>query len=222
MTDTPRPPGDQITPDDPLKDPRLASFLRRKAVLRAAVGRLVPRLRALFIVGGLMIVFGSLALASVTMSRLNSLVPVGIFMLIAGFLETGLGHVARTADRTAGSEPDPANGFFTAGIIHMIAGLVVAFGSFLPDHVHGMLTGIILMAAGVTWLRMGFAMPGRYQSAIIPLSGGLTAVIGILLMLGWGGRNPAAMGLLLSIELLVRGWAWTGFAVQLGKSTRRT
>lgn len=200
-----------------MADPRVVDLLRRKDILRSAIGRLVPRLRALFILGGLLILFGSLALASVTMSRLNSLVPVGILMLIAGFLESGVGHVARTADRGAKDEPGPPNPILTAGIIHMIAGLVVAFGGFLPANIQGMLAGIILMGAGITWLRMGFAMPKRYQSAIIPLSGGASAVIGILLMLGWGGRDPAGVGLLLSVDLLVRGWAWLGFAIQLSR-----
>lgn len=200
-----------------MADPRVVDLLRRKDILRAAIGRLVPRLRAMFILGGLLILFGSLALASVTMSRLNTLVPVGILMLIAGFLETGLGHVARVADRSAEAQPDAPNPILTAGIIHMIAGFVVAFGTFLPPNIQGMLVGIILMGAGVTWLRMGFAMPKRYQSAIIPLSGGASAVLGILLMLGWGGRDAAGIGLLLSIDLLVRGWAWLGFAIQLSR-----
>lgn len=213
-------PGSGPKNGDPLNDPRLASFLRRRAVLDAALARLEPRVRALFFIGILLVIAGSLALASVTMSRLNSLAPVGIFMLIAGFLETGLGHVARTADLKAGADPDPPNGILTAGIIHMICGLVTAFGTFLPAHVHGMLIGIILMAAGVTWLRMGFAIPERFQSAIVPLSGGVSAVIGILLMLGWGGRDPAAMGLLLSVDLLVRGWAWIGLASQVSKRAR--
>lgn len=205
---------------DPLNDPRMASFLRRRALLDAAFKRLEPRVRALFFIGILMVIAGSLALASVTMSRLNSLAPVGIFMLIAGFLETGLGHVARTADLKAGADPDPPNGILTAGIIHMICGLITTFGAFLPVHVHGMLIGIVLMAAGVTWLRMGFAMPERFQSAIIPVSGGVSAVIGILLMLGWGGRDLSTMGLLLSIDLLVRGWAWIGLASQVSKRMR--
>ncbi len=209
---------------DPAKDPRVQALLARKALLRVAVGRLEPRLRALFVLGFLLVAFGSLALASVTMSRLNSLVPVGLFMLVAGFLESGVGHVARLAGpRTASATEipaDPPNPILTAGILHMLAGIIVAFGSFLPADVHAMLAGIVLMAAGVTWLRMGFAMPRRYQSAIIPLSGGVTAVLGILLMVGWGGRDPAAVGLLLSIELLVRGWAWVGFAARLGKRAR--
>lgn len=194
-----------------MADPRVVALLRRREILEDGIARLLPRLRVFFVVGALLVLMASAAMASVLLMRSTSLAPVGIFMALAGLLESGIGHLAR------GGGPN-ANPWQTAGVLHIVAGIVTIFGpGLLPGWVLVTLIGANLLGAGVTWLRMGFAMPEKYQTGVIPLSGGITSVIALLLILRWGADDPLLLGLMLAGEMLVRGWAWIAMGMILGK-----
>lgn len=194
-----------------MADPRVVALLRRREALEAALSRLLPRLRVFFVVGGLLALMASASGVGLLVTRSTSLAPIGIFMAIAGLLESGVGHLAR------GGGAD-GNGWQTAGVLHLIAGALVIFGAgVMPGWVLVSLVGACLLGAGVSWLRMGFAMPERFQTGVIPLSAGLTCVIAILLILRWGATDPLLLGLLLSTEMLLRGWSWIALGAVLGK-----
>lgn len=194
-----------------MADPRVVALLRRREILEAALERLLPRLRVFFVVGALLALMASAAAAGVLLTRSNSLAPIGIFMALAGLFESGVGHLAR------GGGPH-GNAWQTGGVLHLVAGGLVLFGSgVVPGWVLVSLVGACLLGAGVSWLRMGFAMPERYQTGVIPLSAGLTCVIALLLILRWGANDPLLLGLLLSGEMLIRGWSWIALGAILGK-----
>ncbi len=194
-----------------MADPRVVALLRRREILEQAVGQLLPRVRVFFVVGGLLVLMASAAMASVLLMRSMSLAPVGIFMVLAGLFESGIGHLGR------GGGPN-SNPWQTAGVVHIAAGVVTIFGpGVLPGHVLVSIAGMCLLLAGLIWMRMGFAMPERFQTGVIPLSAGATCIIGILLILRWGANDPLLLGLLLSGEMLVRGWSWVALGMVLGK-----
>ena len=194
-----------------MADPRVVALLRRREILNEGIGHLLPRIRVFFVVGGLLVLMASAAMASVLLMRSSSLAPIGIFMILGGLFESGIGHLARAGGPNS-------NPWQTAGVLHIIAGVVVVFGSgVLPGWVLVSLAGASLLGAGVTWLRMGFAMPEKYQTGVIPLSAGITCVIAILLVLRWGANDPLLLGLLLAGEMLVRGWSWVVIGMTLGK-----
>ena len=194
-----------------MADPRVVALLRRREILEEGIGRLLPRIRVFFVVGGLLVLMASAAMASVVMMRSSSLAPIGIFMMLAGMFESGIGHSAR------GGGPD-GNPWQLAGVLHIIAGAVIfTLHGVIPGWVLVSLCGAAMLGAGVTWLRMGFAMPEKYQTGVIPLSAGITCVIAILLVLRWGANDPLLLGLLLAGEMMVRGWSWVALGMVLGK-----
>ena len=194
-----------------MADPRVVALLRRREILESALEALKPRLRVFFVVGGFIVLAGSAAMASVLLLRSVSLAPVGILIALCGLFEAGVGHLGRAGGPNG-------NAWQTAGVLHFIAGLLTIFGpASLPGWVVVTLIGACVMGAGVTWLRMGFAMPEKYQSGVIPLSAGVTCVVGILLVLRWGANDPLLLGLMLAGEMLVRGWTWIVFGLVLQK-----
>lgn len=194
-----------------MADPRVVALLRRREILDEAIGVLKPRLRVFFVVGGLLVLMASAAMASVLLMRSTSLAPVGIFMALAGLFESGIGHLARAGGPSG-------NPWQTAGMLHLVAGVITIFGpGVLPGWVLVTLIGAALLGAGVTWLRMGFAMPEKYQTGVIPLSAGITSVIALLLILRWGANDPLLAGLMLAGEMLVRGWTWVALGMILEK-----
>jgi uncharacterized membrane protein HdeD (DUF308 family) len=194
-----------------MADPRVVALLRRREILEAGLEILLPRLRVFFVVGGILVLMASAGMSSVVLMRSTSLAPIGIFMVVAGLLESGIGHIAR------GGSPN-SNPWQTAGVLHMVAGIVTIF---LPPVVPGWvlvtLVGASVLGAGVTWLRMGFAMPERFQTGVIPLTAGISCVIALLFIFRWGANDPLLMGLMLSGEMLLRGWAWIVLGIILGK-----
>ncbi len=196
-----------------MADPRVVALLRRREILEESIGRLLPRLRVFFVVGGLLVLMASAAMASVLLLRSTSLAPIGIFMVLAGMFESGIGHLAR------GGGPN-GNPWQTAGVMHIIAGGVIfIFHGVIPGWILVSLTGAAMLGGGVTWLRMGFAMPEKYQTGVIPLSAGITCVIAILLVLRWGANDPLLLGLLIAGDMLVRGWSWVALGLMLRKRT---
>lgn len=197
-----------------MADPRVVALLRRREILEAGIAQLLPRIRVFFVVGALLVLMASAALTSALLMRSNSLAPVGIFMALAGLFESGIGHLARAGGPNS-------NPWQTAGVLHLTAGVITIFGSgVLPGWVLVSLIGASLLGAGVTWLRMGFAMPEKFQSGVIPLSAGITCVIALLLIMRWGAADPLLLALMLSGEMLVRGWSWIALGAVLGKRTQ--
>lgn len=197
----------QTPPDG---EPPRDSKQERTALLDAAVTRLLPRLRIMYVTAALLILFGSAALASLSITRTDSLVPVAIFLLIGGLVESGTGHHA--------SGDGPATPWVRSGLLTFGAGIVTLAAAVLPGLVVYILLGLIYSCIGFIWLRAGFAMPSRYETPVVQLAGGAGLLVGMLLLSRWGDGQLHGAGLLMSLEMMVRGWAWAGFAFVL---TRR-
>lgn len=186
---------------------------RRRDTLDAAMSRLIPRLRILSAVGGMLILFGSLALASGLLFKSAGLVPVGVLMILGGLFELGLGQHA------AGD--GPVVSWQISGGTQMFAGLIVLISPFLPSIVFSTLAGGAVLFAGITWLRMAVSLPEKYQIPLLHICGGITGMAGLLILSRWAGADLRLIGLMLGCEMLARGWVWVGFAYSISKKLNR-
>ncbi len=199
-----------------MNDTRQTLLERRRIIVEKAVYRLLPRLRILQVVGAVLVALGSLALAAAALPRVSSLVPIGILMAVGGLFEMGAGQVARED-----TDNSPLTPWIMSGGCHMAAGAVAIFALFLPASLVTPAIGVLLLFAGITWMRAGFALPERFQASIVPLCGGITACAGLLLLSRWTGGNQSLLAIVLGCEMLVRGWSWLGFALGLSKGLKR-
>ncbi|MGE3245092.1 MAG: hypothetical protein AB7F96_01845 [Beijerinckiaceae bacterium] len=197
-----------------MNDERQGLLARRQELMIKTLERLIPRIRVMYVAGGLLVLLGSAALASAMVSKVDSLVPIGIFMVVGGLFEMGVGHVAREED----GAPPP---FMLSGAAHMIAGFTAMFGPLLPGYALTSILGTSLAFAGVTWMRAGFALPQTVQAPVVALSGGITGLAGLLILSRWAGDNHHIMALLLGGEMMLRGWAWFAFALTLQRVMRK-
>lgn len=200
-----------------MNDLRQTLLERRRIIVEKAVLRMLPKLRILNVTGGLLVVVGSLALAASLFSRQTSLIPIGILMVVGSLFEMGVGHIARDPEE----ENAPATPWIVSGMSQFVAGVVVMFSPLLPSWLLTTLLGLLLTLAGLTWLRAGFALPERFQSAVVPLCGGITACIGLLIVSRWTGTNDNLLAIVLGCEMLIRGWSWFGFALGLTKAMKQ-
>jgi len=199
-----------------MSDPQAAPDPRAefRAYLATAVMRLAPRSRQLMIVGVITIVLGMVVIAIVTQSRVLSLIPAGILMAIAAVLELGIGHNARGDD----TRTTP---WARAGLLHAAAAGFAVLSPFLPLPIFSGFIGLMMLAAGIVHLRTDFALPISRQSAIMPMASIVTTLIGLLILTQWPGDNRQVLGVLIGIDLIVRGWGWIGFGVTLRKAMNR-
>jgi uncharacterized membrane protein HdeD (DUF308 family) len=191
-------------------DPR-AEF---RAYLATAVMRLAPRSRQLMVIGLITIVLGMAVIGIVTQSRVLSLIPVGILMAIAAVLELGIGYNARGDD----TRTTP---WARAGLLHVAAAISAAASSFAPFQLFSGFIGLMIMAAGIVHLRTDFALPVNGKSAIMPMASIVTTLIGLLILTQWPAGDLQLLGVLIGVDMIVRGWSWIGFGVTLYKAMNR-
>ena len=185
-----------------------------RAFLAAAVTRLAPRSRQLMVTGLFTIGLGMAVIGIVTQSRVLSLVPPGILMALAGVLELGIGHHAR-------GEDGRTTPWARAGLLHVAAAIAAMASSLLATQLLAGVIGLMILAAGIVHLRADFALPVSRQSAVMPMASIVTSLIGLLILTQWAGQDRLVLGVLIGIDMIVRGWAWIGFGVTLRKAINR-
>ena len=74
--------------------------------------------------------------------------------------------------------------------------------------------GIALLIAGAVRVYVGTHMAGHAR-AIVMIGGAFTALVGLIVVLGWPNNSVAILGTLLGVDLLFTGVMWTAFALRL-------
>jgi uncharacterized membrane protein HdeD (DUF308 family) len=129
-------------------------------------------------------------------------------------MELGIGHNARGDD--ARQTP-----WARAGLLHIAAALSAAASSFLPFQLFSGFIGLMILAAGIVHLRTDFALPINGKSAVMPMASIVTTLIGLLILTQWPAGNLQVLGVLIGVDLIVRGWSWIGFGFALRKGMNR-
>jgi len=176
----------------------------------AALGTAMERLRhrwAWFVaLGVLAAVLGVLALGMVVHATLTTVFIIAIFMILAGGSEIIIGLTAKTWAREFL--------FVIAGLFYIVAG---AFALARPGPAAVILTlllGSALVVAGVTRAFIGMHMASHARTMVV-LGGGVTALVGLFVIVGWPANSLVILGTLLGVDLLFTGVMWIGFGLRL-------
>lgn len=149
---------------------------------------------------------GAVALTMAVHATIATVYMIAIFMIIAGGSEIMIGLGAKTWGR-----------FFlwiVAGLFYIVAG---AFALARPAHAAVILTlmlGSAMLAAGVIRIYIGTHMHSHAKTMVI-VGGAVTALVGLLIILGWPTNSFIILGTLLGIDLLFTGMMWIGFGLKL-------
>lgn len=149
---------------------------------------------------------GVLALGMVVHATITTVYIIAIFMIIAGGSEMILGFNARDWGH-----------FFLwilAGLFYIAAG---AFAFAQPYHAAVVLTlllGAAMLAAGLIRVYIGTHMHSHARTMVI-VGGAVTALVGLVVLLGWPTNSIVILGTLLGVDLLLTGIVWIGFGLRL-------
>lgn len=185
---------------------------QRSHSIGAAIERLRARRGLIIGFGALAALLGLVALVLVETATIASVLVIGIFMAAAGILEIVVGLRTRTWGRMLLWE--------AAGLLYLVAGLFAVALPQLASLVLTLMLGAGLLATGIVRVIVGVRMAGSRTRGGLIAAGLVTALLGLLIVIGWPGNSVLVLGTILGIDLLVYGLTWIAFGIRLGPRHR--
>jgi uncharacterized membrane protein HdeD (DUF308 family) len=158
--------------------------------------------------GVLVALLGLAALVLVVSATIASVYTIAIFMIIAGGAEIATGFSSKTWGQFFL--------FIIAGLLYVVGGAFALAQPLLAAAVFTLLLGTSLIVTGLVRIYFGTRLEHDSQSLVI-LAGVVTALVGLLIVLGWPANSFFILGILLGLDLLFWGTSWVIFGWQLGR-----
>ena len=174
--------------------------------LGSAMMRLRHRWGFFVALGILTEVLGVVALGLVVYSTLTAVFIIAIFMIIKGGSEITVGLGSRTWGREIL--------LILAGLAYIVAGAFALAQPGPAAAVFTLMLGFALVVAGGVRIWVGSHMASHARTMVI-VSGIVTALVGLLVVVGWPGNTLYILGTLLGIDLVFTGFMWIGFGLRL-------
>jgi uncharacterized membrane protein HdeD (DUF308 family) len=159
--------------------------------------------------GAVYLIAGFVALGSVLLATVVSVLLVGVMMIIAGVAEVINAFEVRGWGKFLL--------WLLLGILYIIAGLVTFRNPLLAAALLTLILGVTLVASGIMRIILAFGVQRETPWIWVLLSGVVTLLLGALILARWPVSSLYILGLFLGIDLIFAGAGWVG----LGLSLRR-
>ena len=155
--------------------------------------------------GVIMIVAGFIALMSVVMATVVSVLFVGVMMLASGIVEMVHGFQMKRWSR-----------FFMwilIGAFYIIAGLLIIWNPLLASVALTLVIGVFLIFAGIARIFLAMQMRSASPWGWVLFSGIITVLLGAVIILHWPVSSLYVLGIFLGVDLMIAGASWLGAAL---------
>ncbi len=194
---------------------RLPIESARNSSLPDTLGSCVSQLRhrwGWFVaIGALIALLGIAAMLLVVSATIASVYTIAIFMIIAGGAEIVMGFSSRTWGR-----------FFLwviSGIAYIVVGAFALAQPLMAAAVFTLLLGAAMLATGVIRIYLGTHMGKGARGSVI-FAGIVTAIVGLIIIIGWPANSFVVLGLLLGIDLFLWGASWIALGLRMKAHAR--
>ncbi len=167
----------------------------------------VVALGALFIVGGLFALFNVFA------ATIVAIIYIAAAMVVAGGWEIITAFQIRPWGRAAL--------LGAIGLLTLLAGIAAARFPLLAAVSFTALIGGLLIACGVTKLALAYHLRHLARWELIALGGGLSLVLGVMILAEWPTSGLYVLGLFLGVNLLFEGVGWVAMGLAAKPGERR-
>jgi uncharacterized membrane protein HdeD (DUF308 family) len=157
--------------------------------------------------GVVYVIAGCIALGSVVLATVATVLVVGVMMLIAGVAEVinafqmqGWGKFLL---------------WLLLGVLYIIAGFVTFENPLMAAAVLTLILGIALVVSGIMRIILGFSVKTGIPWMWIVLSGAITLLLGIVILAHWPVSSLYILGMFLGIDLIFAGVGWIGLGFGL-------
>ena len=186
-----------------------ASDISHPSSLGSGIAALHGKWGWIVALGVVYLIAGFVALGSVVMATVASVLVVGAMMIIAGAAEI------------IGAFQMKSWGKFVIwallGVLYVIAGFLTFENPLFAAVLLTLFLGASLLASGAVRLFLAFSMKRESPWVWVALSGAITLLLGLLIVARWPVNNVYILGLFLGIDLIMAGAGW----VSLGFSLRQ-
>jgi uncharacterized membrane protein HdeD (DUF308 family) len=182
---------------DTLINPQSGSEM---APLRAKWGWIVA-------LGVVYLLAGLIALGSVVVATVASVLVVGVMMIIAGVAEVFSAFQVKSWGKFLL--------WVLLGTLYIIAGFVTFENPLLAAALLTLILGASLVASGIMRIILAFSMKQETPWTWILLSGVITLLLGLLILAHWPVSSFYILGLFLGIDLIMAGAGWIGLGFGL-------
>jgi uncharacterized membrane protein HdeD (DUF308 family) len=179
----------------------------RPQSLGLAIEHLRARWGEIVAFGALLVLLGLAALCFTLPSTVATVTLNGVFFLVAGVAEIGVGAHAKNWAR-----------FFlwiVGGAIYLVAGLICIINPIFASLVLTLALGAGLMAAAVVRAYLAFHLPSGNPRAMVLLAAAVTFLLGLVIVVHWPTDSVYVLGILLGVDLLFHGVGWATFGIGL-------
>jgi uncharacterized membrane protein HdeD (DUF308 family) len=170
------------------------------APLRAKWGWIVA-------LGAVYVVAGFIALGSIVMATVASVLIVGVMMIVAGVAELINAFQIKTWGKFLI--------WALLGVLYIVAGFVTFENPLFAAVLLTLLLGASLVASGVVRLFLAFNMKRETPWIWVALSAVITLLLGLLILARWPINSVYILGLFLGIDLIMAGAGWIGLGLGL-------
>src|SRR6201991_1557451 len=174
------------------------------APLRAKWGWIVA-------LGVVYLLAGLVALGSVAMATVASVLVVGVMMIVAGVAEVLSAFQIKNWGKFLL--------WVLLGVLYIIAGFVTFQNPLLAAALLTLILGGVLVASGIMRIFLAFSMKRATPWIWVGLSGLITLLLGALILAKWPVSGLYILGLFLGFDLVMAGVGW--ISLGLGLRSRR-
>lgn len=184
-----------------------------------SIGGVAPDLNALrasrkwlIAIGAGLLLCGIVALFSVVEATVVTVLWVGAMMIIAGIIEIIHSFKVRGWGRS----------LFLAviGSLYVFGGFYTLLNPLHSSLIFTLVLGIVLIIAGVMRVSLSFQVRGTGQSGWVALSGLVTALLGLIILIHWPFSSLYALGIILGVNLIQSGFGWINLGLRLGEGSK--
>ncbi len=170
------------------------------APLRAKSGWIVG-------LGIIYLIAGVIALGSVVFATVVTVFVVGIMMLISGIAEVINAFQFKSWGKFLL--------WVLLGLLYITAGFLTFENPLLAAAILTLFLGCFLIASGVMRIVLGFSMQEGMPWIGVVLSGVITFLLGVIIVMHWPVSGLYILGLFLAIDLIIAGVSWIALGLGL-------
>ena len=157
--------------------------------------------------GVVYLVAGVIALGSVVMATVVSVLVVGIMMLISGVAEVINAFQLKSWGKFLL--------WVLLGALYILAGFVTFENPLLAAALLTLILGGSLIASGIMRIILAFNMSRDMPRIWVAVSGAITLLLGLIILIHWPINSLYILGLFLGIDLIFAGAGWIGLGFGL-------
>jgi uncharacterized membrane protein HdeD (DUF308 family) len=153
------------------------------------------------------VIAGFVALGSVVMATVASVLVVGVMMIVAGVAEIINAFQLKGWGKFLI--------WLLLGALYIVAGFVAFENPLLAAAILTLFLGASLVASGIMRIILAFSMKHEQPWIWLLLSSIITLLLGLLILARWPVSSVYVLGIFLGIDLVMAGAGWIGLSLAL-------